>query len=262
MIKAKKRWGQNFISDRNILQKIVDLSQIDHQNVLEIGPGMGGLTRILAKEAKKLLCYEIDEDLHEFLDEIEEKFTNTKIIYQDFLANDSNSVIKEYFSQEPVILVSNLPYYITTQVIMSFLTNSSLQRAIIMVQKEVGERIISLPNNKEYGQLSVNIQGSCWVKKLLNIKRGLFNPVPNVDSILISLEKYAPLDPEFVNFNRLIFANKRKTLYNNLLANLHLSSNQASQLLMDLKINSNSRSEQLNIDTIKELYNSWKKLPN
>jgi 16S rRNA (adenine1518-N6/adenine1519-N6)-dimethyltransferase len=256
--KIKKRFGQNFITDTNILKKIISLSQIENENVLEVGPGRGALTQFIVGEAKKVLCYEIDTDLKEYLQPLEDEASNIKIIYDDFLNSKNQDEINNYFNNESVVLLSNLPYYITTPILFNFLTNNIYKTCVLMMQKEVANRILAAPKCKEYGSLSVNIQSFCKVKKLLNVGRQNFYPIPDVDSTLISIEKVNPVDQEFISFTRSIFENKRKTLYNNLVNNLLLSKEVSINLIQELEINPQARSEELDIVTIQRLYLKWK----
>src|SRR5690554_4958494 len=141
MHQAKKRFGQNFLTDKNLLKKIVEAAKIKNKNVLEIGPGLGALTQFLVLDAKKYLAYEIDYSLKEPLKQYEDQ--HTTFIFKDFLETPVEDELTNYFGHEPIHLIGNLPYYITTPIIFKFLSIPNIETATIMVQKEVGERMIS-----------------------------------------------------------------------------------------------------------------------
>lgn len=215
----KKKFGQNFIIDKNIIQNIITKSQIDENTlVIEVGPGAGSLTTELEKKAKNVVAYEIDETIKPVLER--NIHSNTKIIYDDFLKRDIKEDIKNYEFQK-LCIVANLPYYITTPIIIKLIEDSiDIDKIVVMVQKEVGNRFKAKPNTKEYNALSVYLNYYYTVEKILDVSKNVFIPKPNVDSIVISMTKRdrKPLKDEKL-FQKLIrdsFKQKRKTLKNNL----------------------------------------------
>lgn len=216
----KKKYGQNFIIDKNIIYSIINKSDIDKDTlVIEIGPGAGALTTELGKVAKNVIAYEIDTSLKEILkDKISD---NTKIIYQDFLKANVLEDIKEYNYQK-LYVVANLPYYITTPIIIKLIEERiPVDKIVVMVQKEVGNRFKARPNTKEYNSLSIFLNYYFNVKKIMDVSRNVFNPKPNVDSIVVMFDKKeAKLklknEETFFKLIKDSFKQKRKTLKNNL----------------------------------------------
>lgn len=216
--KFKKNFGQNFILDDNVLNKIVDSADIDNSTlVIEIGCGAGALTRKISSKTNKVLGYEIDTSLKPILDTI----SNVNIIYDDFLKRDVLLDIKDY-QYDKLFVVANLPYYITTPIISKIIDDKiDVDRMIIMVQKEVGDRFLAKPRTKEYNSLSIFINYYFDVYKLFLVSRNVFIPKPNVDSIVLKLDKKEiinkPKDETvFFKLIRDSFVQKRKTLRNNL----------------------------------------------
>ena len=210
--KFKKKYGQNFITDNNLIKNIVKKSNIDKETiVIEIGPGAGALTTLLAQSAKKVICYEIDKSLEPILSETLKEYDNVEVIYEDFL----NADIKTY---KNCCVISNLPYYITTPILMK-LTHLNINKIVIMVQKEVGDRFKAKPGTKEYNSLSVYLNYYYNIKKLIDVSRNVFVPKPNVDSIVIEFtqkEKEKVNEKIFFKLVRDSFTQKRKTIKNNL----------------------------------------------
>ena len=182
----KKKFGQNFIVDENIIDSIIDKSKIgDDTLVIEIGPGAGSLTSKLAVFAKNVLCYEVDEALKPVLSHSLKDFNNIEIKFNDFLKSDVNNDIKKY-SYNKLYVIANLPYYITTPILMKLITdNIEVDKIVVMVQKEVGDRFRAKPNTKDYSSLSVYLNYYFDVKKILDVSRNVFLPKPNVDSIVV-----------------------------------------------------------------------------
>lgn len=216
----KKKYGQNFIIDKNIIYSIIKKSEIDKDTfVIEIGPGSGALTSELGKVAKNVIAYEIDESLKDILEN--NISSNTKIIYGDFLKADVLFDIKEY-DYKKLYVVANLPYYITTPIIIKLIEDKiPVDKIVVMVQKEVGNRFKATPNTKDYNSLSIFLNYYFDVNKLLDVSRNVFIPKPNVDSIVVSFTKKdekLPLKNEEIFFKliRDSFKQKRKTLKNNL----------------------------------------------
>ena len=216
----KKKFGQNFIIDNNIINNIVNSAAIDSDTlVIEVGPGMGALTNELVKVAKNVLCYEIDTTLKPILEKIDA--TNLEIIFADFLKRNVLDDIKKY-EYKHLYLVANLPYYITTPILMKIIDeNIPVEKIVVMVQKEVGDRFKAKEGSKDYSSLSIIFNYNYNIKKLMDISRHVFIPEPNVDSIVLGFE--AKGEKEFIKnpqlFYQLIrdaFTQKRKNLRNNL----------------------------------------------
>lgn len=214
----KKKFGQNFISDKNLLNAIASDAEINSEDeILEIGAGAGSLTQVLNERAKKVVSFEIDKTLKESLLALDLK--NVEFIFDDFL-NSNLCEIEQKFENKYKV-VANLPYYITTPIIFRFLEESQkLESLTIMVQKEVAERICAPVGGKDYGILTVmtNFYGEPKITRI--IKRQMFYPVPNVDSALLNIklvEKFPNVNKkEFSKFIKACFSMRRKTLLNNL----------------------------------------------
>lgn len=217
----KKMYGQNFIIDANIITSIINKSEIDKNTlVLEIGPGAGALTSSLHECAKNVVCYEIDTRLKPILDEMVDS-DNVEIIYQDFLTADIKKTLKKY-TYDKLYVVANLPYYITTPIIVKLIEDRILpDKIVVMVQKEVGSRLKALPGSKDYSSLSIYLSYYYEVKKMLDVSKNVFIPKPNVDSIVVSMVKKKnrlELKNEdlFFKLIRDSFKMKRKNIRNNL----------------------------------------------
>lgn len=218
-MKAKKSLGQNFLIDKNIVQKISDsIAATKDDLIIEIGPGMGALTKILKNKGANLICYEIDEDLKLYLNSLEND--RTKIIYKDILKSDIKNDIKDIKYQK-LYIVGNLPYYITTPII-KYLINLELdiKEMIFMVQEEVADRFTALPNTKEYSSITLYLRYYFKGEKLFKVSKKCFNPVPKVESAVIKFSKREEIpDVNKEKYFKLItdsFRMKRKTLKNNL----------------------------------------------
>jgi len=218
----KKKYGQNFLKDQNILEKIARSANISENSlVIEVGPGKGVLTKVLAQYAKQVLCYEIDLELEEHLKNNLCMVSNVDVKYQDFLQADILGDLKSY-TYDSLYFVSNVPYYITTPILMKIMDSRlSFSNIVMMVQKEVGERFSSKPGSREYGSITVYLNYFYEVKKLFVVGRKSFVPSPNVDSVVISLtpreDKLMVKDlKKFFQLVRDSFQFKRKNLRNNL----------------------------------------------
>jgi len=218
----KKMFGQNFIMDENVISAIITKSQIDKDTlVIEIGPGAGSLTYGLAKVAKNVLCYEIDTTLKALLEDNLKGLDNVEIIFKDFLKANVFDDIKKY-EYKKIYVVANLPYYITTPIIIKFIEDGiPIDKLVVMVQKEVGDRFKAKPNTKDYNSLSIYLNYYFDVKKILDISKNVFIPKPNVDSIVVEFTKKENLfdlkDKDiFFKLVKDSFNQKRKTLKNNL----------------------------------------------
>lgn len=257
---AKKKFGQNFLIDSNIVMKIVKTANITKEtNVIEIGPGIGAMTEILAKEAGKVLCFEIDEDMVNILNE-EIKNDNVKIVNKDFLKVDLDEEMRYFIEPKNIVVVSNLPYYITTPIIFKLLEYSkNIEKMVFMVQKEVSERLTAKPGSKEYGSLSVLIELNGTMKKEFNVSRNCFYPVPNVDSEIVSMEinkndSALKNDPNFGKFIQNIFEMKRKTLANNICKKTNFSRDDLNKILQELGLSESVRAESLSLNQISKIY--------
>ena len=218
----KKKFGQNFIVDSNTIDGIINRADIKEDTlVIEIGPGAGALTYKLCQHAKHVICFEIDETLKPILENNLEGISNVSIIFEDFLKADVESVIKKY-EYSKLYIVANLPYYITTPIIVKVIEdNLNVDKLVVMVQKEVGDRFKAKVGTKDYNSLSIFLNYHYDIKKIMDVSRNVFMPMPNVDSIVLELVKKEtkyPLVSES-HFFKLVkdsFVQKRKTIKNNL----------------------------------------------
>jgi 16S rRNA (adenine1518-N6/adenine1519-N6)-dimethyltransferase len=215
-IRIKKSLGQNFLIDGNILSKIVTASEIkENETCVEIGPGMGVLTQALTQKAKRVVAIEIDRQFIPWLQELFAQQPNVQIILDDILKVDLNAILK---SDEPVKLVANLPYYITTPILQRFFDEDiHLKSAVLMMQQEVAERLKALPGTKDYGALSCFIQYKAEIEYIARIPKTAFYPQPKVDSAVIRLmpREYhnRPEDEEILfALIKQVFSQRRKTL--------------------------------------------------
>lgn len=254
----KKKFGQNFIIDENIINNIVTKSNVDKDTlVIEIGPGAGSLTYFLAKYAKNILCYEIDTTLKDILADNLKEYDNVEIIYNDFLKSNIIEDIKKY-EYKKLYVVANLPYYITTPIIMKLIEdNIGVDKIVVMVQKEVGDRFKASPGTKDYSSLSVFLSYYFDVKKLMDVSKNVFIPKPNVDSIVVEFnkkQKNYDVKNEKLLFKliRDSFEFKRKTLRNNLKGyDLDKVSNVLEKYKLDLSV----RAEQIPLELFVEISN-------
>lgn len=221
----KKSFGQNFLTDTNILQKIVDTAEIDKAvNVIEIGPGIGALTEFLAETAAEVMAFEIDDRLVPILADTLRDFDNVQVVNQDILKADLQTQIKSFKNPElPIKVVANLPYYITTPILMHLIESKiPFQEFVVMMQKEVADRISAQPNTKAYGSLSIAVQYYMTAKVAFIVPRTVFVPAPNVDSAILKMvrrpEPLVSVQDEdfFFRLAKVGFVHRRKTLWNNL----------------------------------------------
>jgi len=254
----KKKFGQNFLRDKNLLMKIVRESNIANQFVIEVGPGQGALTTFLAASAKKVVAFEIDQSLKPILDELEDKYENLEIVYQDFLTTD----LSDY--KEDIHVVANVPYYITTPILFKLLETKNIRTASLMIQKEVCDRLLASPNHKEYNALSIILQYHAEVSKMMDVKRHMFFPVPNVDSAVIRIVKRNnPLiepakEKLFIRMVKEAFTQKRKTLVNNWHQGFQVAKEDLESFLDENGFNKNVRAEALTIKDFIKLAGVWK----
>ena len=236
----KKSLGQNFLIDTNILNRIVDFAELtDESGAIEIGPGIGALTEQLAKSSKKVTAFEIDQRLLPILADTLSPYDNVKIIHEDILKADVRQVIAEEFTDiQDLMVVANLPYYVTTPIILKLLSENLPIRGIVcMLQKEVADRIAAKPGTKEYGSLSIAIQYYTKAETVMIVPKTVFMPQPNVDSAVIRLTKREkPIvevrDEDFLfTVTRASFAQRRKTILNNLTSQLPDGKSKKEQII-------------------------------
>lgn len=224
-LSAKKSLGQNFIIDTNILRNIVQTASVDeHTTVIEVGPGIGALTEQIAKQAKEVFAFEIDDRLLPVLDDTLSPYDNVTVFHQDILEVDFEQFKTEYLSDKSrLVVIANLPYYITTPIIMHLIESSlPIEEMVLMMQKEVASRLEAKPSTKAYGSLSIAIQYYMEVEVAFTVPRTVFMPQPNVDSAIIRLKtlKNPPVivkdEHLFFRIVRASFVQRRKTIWNNL----------------------------------------------
>lgn len=221
----KKSLGQNFLIDVNILKKIVEHAGVEKTTAaIEIGPGIGALTEQLAIQADKVAAFEIDQRLVPILKDSLSAYSNIEVINQDILQADIKKTIEDTFrSEQPVKIVANLPYYITTPILMKLLMDRlPVDSITVMIQKEVAERMAAEPNSKSYGSLSIAVQYYTEASVKMTVPKTVFMPQPKVDSSILHLELreeppvYVEDEDYFFLFVQACFAQRRKTLRNNL----------------------------------------------
>ncbi|WEG73450.1 16S rRNA (adenine(1518)-N(6)/adenine(1519)-N(6))-dimethyltransferase RsmA [Vagococcus intermedius] len=264
----KKSLGQNFLTEPNILRNIVFAADLSEKtNVIEVGPGIGALTEHLARYAKQVLAFEIDGRLIEVLDETMEPYPNVTVINEDVLKADLVTVTKEIFEEDlPIKVVANLPYYITTPIMMHFLeSNLDVAEMVVMMQKEVGDRITAQPSTKAYGSLSIAVQYYMEASVAFIVPKTAFVPQPNVDSAIIKLvRRQTPAvtvtnERAFFKLTKAAFNQRRKTLWNNLLATYGKEEETKERLTVALSvagIDPKRRGETLSLQEFADLSNA------
>ena len=255
----KKKFGQNFLKDNHIVEKIVLESQIPEDTlVVEVGPGKGILTKELSKKAKNVICYEIDEELQYELITLQKENKNVTVKFCDFLCVDLLEDLKAYNCKH-IYFISNVPYYITTPILTKIMESKlPFEKIVMMVQKEVGERFSAKPGTKSYSSITVFLNYFYNIKKLFNVSRNEFVPVPNVDSEVICFEKKKKQlkvnDEElFFKLVRDSFKFKRKTIKNNL-KNYDLT--KIEKVLKDNGFGLETRAEHIPLDVFVEISNA------
>lgn len=266
----KKSFGQNFLTDTNILQKIVDTAEIDKKvNVIEIGPGIGALTEFLAENAAEVMAFEIDDRLVPILADTLRDFDNVTVINQDILKVDLAQYIAEFKNPDlPIKVVANLPYYITTPILMHLIESGiPFSEFVVMMQKEVADRISAQPNTKAYGSLSIAVQYYMTAKVAFIVPRTVFVPAPNVDSAILKMVRREQPAVEvqdekfFFKVTKTSFVHRRKTLWNNLTSYFGKSEEVKTKLeraLEKANLVANVRGEALDLATFARLSDALK----
>lgn len=266
----KKSLGQNFLIDVNILENIIKHAGIDKTTgAIEIGPGIGALTEQLAIHADKVVAFEIDQRLLPILDDVLGDYENIEVIHQDILKADVEVMIGTHFKKgQPIHIVANLPYYITTPILMKLLHDKlPVDSMTVMIQKEVAERMAAKPNSKSYGSLTIAIQYYTDAKVVMTVPKTVFNPQPNVDSSILQLKvrKEPPVQVEneefFFAVVKASFAQRRKTLRNNLTNFFADTFDKAEidEVLEGIEINGTRRGESLDMEEFAKLANAFYK---
>lgn len=261
----QKKFGQNFLIDSHVLDKIIASAEVGKEDcVLEIGPGIGTMTQYLAESAREVIAVEIDKALIPILEETLSEYDNITIINQDILKVDINKIVKEKNDGKPIKIVANLPYYITTPIIMGlFESRVPLKSITIMVQKEVADRMQVGPGTKDYGALSLAVQYYARPEIVANVPPNCFMPRPNVGSAVIRLTRYdtPPVnvaDEKYMfSVIRASFNQRRKTLVNGLLnsGNLGITKQDILEVLQQMKLSETVRGETLTLEQFAELSN-------
>ena len=264
----QKKFGQNFLIDEKVIDKIINAAAITKDDtVLEIGPGIGTMTQYLAEYAGRVVAVEIDRGLIPILEETLEEYQNITIIHNDILKLNMKELADAYNGGKPVKIVANLPYYITTPIIMGlFESGMPLLSVTVMVQKEVAQRMQAAPGGKEYGALSLAIQYYAEAQIIANVPPNCFIPRPNVGSAVIRLNRY-PEPPVVVEDDKFMFAlirasfnQRRKTLVNGLsnASDLRLTKEEIKEALSKMQLSETIRGETLSLKQFAELSNLLK----
>ncbi|MEY4665096.1 16S rRNA (adenine(1518)-N(6)/adenine(1519)-N(6))-dimethyltransferase RsmA [Weissella cibaria] len=268
-INTKKSLGQNFLTDINILKNIVAAGDVQKtDNVVEIGPGIGALTEQLARAAKQVVAFEIDDRLIPVLDHTMAPYDNVTIVHNDILKVDLEKEFAKQFEDvtAPLKLVANLPYYITTPILMQVLQSGiHFDNIVVMMQKEVADRLSAEPGTKDYGSLTLAVQYRMNAKLAFTVSRTAFVPNPNVDSAIISLTPREPLAIQPRDEKRLFelfkigFVMRRKTLWNNLTTAFGKGEAMQAKLtaaLAAIDLDPRTRAEKLSLERFVELHNA------
>ena len=261
----KKGLGQNFLSSQDVLEEIAIAAEIDDSGVIEIGPGFGVLTNELAKRAKKVLALEIDERLIPILADTLGEYDNVKVINQDVLKTDVKKLIEEEFGGEKVSVAANLPYYITTPIITGLIEGQlPLKNLVVMVQKEVADRITAEPGSKNYGAISVLCQYYTKAELITVVGANEFVPPPKVDSAVVKMafrsEPAVKVKDEKMFFRtvKAAFSQRRKTLLNCLVANFPQNKEEISEIMTSVGIEPTRRGETLSLEEFAKLSDALK----
>ena len=259
----QKKFGQNFLIDTHVLERIMDAAEITKEDcVVEIGPGIGTMTQYLAERAGEVVAVEIDKNLIPILKETLADYDNVTVINEDILKVDLNQIVQEKNGGKPVKVVANLPYYITTPIIMGLFENQvPLKSITIMVQKEVADRMQVGPGTKDYGALSLAVQYYAKPEIVANVPPNCFIPRPNVGSAVIKLTRYEqpPVmvkDEKFMfSLIRASFNQRRKTLVNGLTnaQNLSVTKEKVAAVLEEMQLSPTVRGEALTLEQFARL---------
>ena len=259
-----KGLGQNFLFDEHYLNAIVNSGNITNDDIIiEIGPGLGVLTTRIAEKAKKVYAIEIDQNIAKVLNKLTTEYENIEIINQDIMKFDLNTITQKY---ESVKIIANLPYYITTPIVMKVLEETkNLKSIVIMIQKEVAQRFVAQPNTKDYGAITLAIDYHADASIKFAVPAGAFVPAPKVESAVVVLnvlkEKRVNVTNEKLLFKiiKAAFGQRRKTLVNALSNNLSLSKDAIKNILTDFDLSETIRGEALSIYDFEKICNTLDK---
>ena len=251
----KKSLGQNFLKDKNIINKIVSsINPAKEDLIIEIGPGAGALTKELVKKESDIICFEIDTRLKETLESIDKD--KLKIVFEDFLKVDINKYIDEK-KYKNLYFIGNLPYYITTAIINKIVKESNPYEIVIMIQKEVADRFSAKPGTKSYNSISVFLQYNFDIERICNVSKNCFEPAPKVDSSVIKLKRNKKIqvnnEEQFYKLIKDSFTQKRKNLRNNLKG---YDQNKIETILKKYNKDLTARAEQLSIEEFIDISNN------
>lgn len=257
-LKANKSLGQNFLINQQIIDDIVKVANVNEDDlIIEIGPGLGSLTSKLADNAKKVVAIELDQNMIEILKERFSLYKNVEIIHGDIMKVDLKEIIGE---EKNVKIVANLPYYITTPIVMKLLEENLKMKSItVMVQKEVGERFCAIPSGKEYGAITVSINYYSDPKIVLDVPKDNFNPIPEVDSCVVQLKlkkNHIELKDKklFFRLIKIAFSQRRKNIGNSL-TGIGMTKQEVKEMLEALSLDINLRAENLSINQYAQIAN-------
>lgn len=259
-LRANKKLGQNFLINEEIINQIIEKADVNkNDTIIEIGPGLGSLTAKLLENANKVIAIELDSNMSNILKERFCLYDNFELIEKDVLKVDLNEIVEKYDS---VKVVANLPYYITTPIIMKLLEEKlKLKSITVMVQKEVGERFCAVPNSKEYGAITISINYYTKPEIIIDVPKENFEPMPEVDSCVIKLDvrNVPPVElkneKDFFNLIKAGFSQRRKTI-NNSLASMGISKEKIKNVLEKLGIDSKLRAENLTMEQFSDISNN------
>lgn len=259
-LRANKKLGQNFLINEEIINQIIEKADVNkNDTIIEIGPGLGSLTAKLLENANKVIAIELDSNMSNILKERFCLYDNFELIEKDVLKVDLNEIVEKYDS---VKVVANLPYYITTPIIMKLLEERlKLKSITVMVQKEVGERFCAVPNSKEYGAITISINYYTKPEIIIDVPKENFEPMPEVDSCVIKLDvrNVPPVElkneKDFFNLIKAGFSQRRKTI-NNSLASMGISKEKIKSVLEKLGIDSKLRAENLTMEQFADISNN------
>ena len=259
-LRANKKLGQNFLINEEIINQIIEKADVNkNDTIIEIGPGLGSLTAKLLENANKVIAIELDSNMSNILKERFCLYDNFELIEKDVLKVDLNEIVEKYDS---VKVVANLPYYITTPIIMKLLEERlKLKSITVMVQKEVGERFCAVPNSKEYGAITISINYYTKPEIIIDVPKENFEPMPEVDSCVIKLDvrNVPPVElkneKDFFSLIKAGFSQRRKTI-NNSLASMGISKEKIKNVLEKLGIDSKLRAENLTMEQFADISNN------